>query len=372
MKQIGEKLYKRSTTGKLLEWSIFVDGDSFYGVHGQVDGQKVTDTPTVCTPKNVGRSNETTAEEQAELEAKAKYEKKISINKYSPNKVDADKKKFAVTLAHQYDKQGHKLPKIVAVSPKLDGIRCYITKDGAFSRNGKRFVSTKFIEADLVDFFKENPDTLLDGELYNHDYKDNFPELVRLIKREKNFTDEQWERIEKDLQFHVFDVFYGDFPAKGYNERWSHIYANECLYRDNHIRFVPQFLIEKEKFMDKYGEFMADGYEGIMLRDPKAPYEMKRSYGLLKYKNFDSAEFPIVDVLEGKGNRAGMAGKILVKLPNGSTCEAGMRGNQEIFKKMWDNKEAYIGKLATVNYQGTLPDTDALRFPVMVAVRDYE
>jgi ATP-dependent DNA ligase len=372
MKQIGKTLYKRSTTGKLLEWSVFVDGDSFYGVHGQVDGQKVSDTPTVCTPKNVGRSNETTAEEQAELEAKAKYDKKISINNYCENKADADKKKFAVTLAHQYDKQGHKLPKIVAVSPKLDGIRCYITKDGAFSRNGKPFYSTKFIEADLVDFFKENPDAVLDGELYNHDYKDNFPELVALIKREKNFTDEQWERIEKDLQFHVFDVFYADFPAKGYNERWSCIYVDECLNRENHIRFVPQFLVEKADFMDKYGEFMADGYEGIMLRDPKAPYEMKRSYGLLKYKKFDDGEFEIVDVLEGQGNRGGMAGKLVVRLPNGNTCEAGLRGNQAFFTRLLNEKETVIGKEVTVRYQGLLPDTDALRFPVAIGIRDYE
>lgn len=370
--QLGKTLYKRSTVGKLLQWSVFVDGDKFYGVHGQVGGQLVEDAPTVCTPKNVGRSNETTAEEQAVLEAKAKWTKKRDINNYCENKADADKKKFTVTLAHRFDKFAKKLPDAVFSSPKLDGIRCYITKDGAFSRNGKRFVSTKFIEQDLVNFFKENPDATLDGELYNHSYKDNFPELVRLIKREKNFTDEQWKRIKDDLEFHIFDVFYANAPKEIFKVRIFCLdNALGNLTFSARLELVIQTLIMKDEHLEHYSRYMAEGYEGQMLRDPDSVYEMKRSYGLQKVKKFDSDEFPIAEVLEGKGNRAGMAGKIVVDLPNGKTCEAGLRGNQTYFTELWENREAYIGKKAQTNYFGYTPE-GKLRFPVMVAVRDYE
>jgi ATP-dependent DNA ligase len=369
MSQLGKTLYKRSTAGKLLEWSVFVEGDSFYGVHGQVDGQKVSDAPTVCTPKNVGRSNETTAEEQALLEAKAKYDKKISINNYCENKADADKKKFTVTLAHRFDKFKHKLPELVFASPKLDGIRCYITKDGAFSRNGKRFVSTKFIEEDLKEFFEGDPEAILDGELYNHDYKDNFPELVALIKREKNFTAEQWSRIEKDLEFHVFDIYFPESPNAMFMGRFQILDSN--FQDEKRIKPVEQRMIRKEDYKETYSEYMNGGYEGMMLRDPKSIYEMKRSYKLLKVKEFDDAEFEVVDILEGQGNRAGMAGKLVVSLPNGETCESGLRGNQAYFTQLLAKKKETIGKKATINYFGYTPD-GKLRFPVCVAIRDYE
>jgi len=370
--KIGETLYKRSTVGKLLQWEVHVEGDSFYCVHGQVGGQLVTDAPTKCEAKNVGRSNETTPEEQAELEAKAKYQKKIDIGGYVANRADADRKNFSVTLAHKFLDHRSKLPDVVMVSPKLDGIRCYITKDGAFSRNGKRFVSTKFIEEDLKDFFKEEPDAILDGELYNHNYRDDFPNLVRLIKREKNFTEAQWEQIKKDLQYHVFDCYFGDAPNCLFRNRIGLV---DLLIADHtfsdRIRVVINRQIPKADFMVAYEDYMKDGYEGIMIRDPNSFYEMKRSYKLLKYKEFNDAEYEIVDVLEGLGNRAGMAGKIVVKLRDGSTCESGLRGNDSLFTKMLTEKKNYIGKKATVRYQGFTPD-GKLRFPVCVGIRDYE
>ena len=59
-----QTLYKIDTRGKLREWTINIDGNKFYAVKGLVDGKKTQDKPTLCTPKNVGRANETTAESQ--------------------------------------------------------------------------------------------------------------------------------------------------------------------------------------------------------------------------------------------------------------------------------------------------------------------
>ena len=73
----------------------------------------------------------------------------------------------------------------VFVQPKLDGIRCIFTKDGAYSRAGNEFKNVAHIKEDLIDFFRKHPDSVLDGELYNHGLKDNFEKIVSLVKKQK-------------------------------------------------------------------------------------------------------------------------------------------------------------------------------------------
>ncbi len=84
-------LYSRGTSGVILEWEVFVEGDTYYTVTGQQGGKKVKSKPTVANPKNVGRANETTAHEQAMAEAEAKWRKKIKSGGYWENINDIDK-----------------------------------------------------------------------------------------------------------------------------------------------------------------------------------------------------------------------------------------------------------------------------------------
>ncbi|NBO23258.1 hypothetical protein EBU94_07980 [bacterium] len=72
-------LYKKTATGATQEWTIFFEGREYYTISGQVDGKKITSTPTKCVNKNVGNVNETTPEQQAEREARAKWQKKMVI-----------------------------------------------------------------------------------------------------------------------------------------------------------------------------------------------------------------------------------------------------------------------------------------------------
>ena len=69
------------------------------------------------------------------------------------------------------------------IQPKLDGVRCIFTKDGAYSRTGKEFKNVAHIEEDLKDFFDKYPDTVLDGELYNHDLKKDFEKIISLVRQ---------------------------------------------------------------------------------------------------------------------------------------------------------------------------------------------
>ena len=157
-------LYKRNKNGSVQQWTMIVEGNKYWAEYGQVDGKIQSDTPTVAEAKNVGRSNETSSEEQAYSEARSKWEKKIKRNGYWKNIEDIDTFVFSVMLAHNSNKHKHKLEgKPMFVSPKLDGFRCYITKDGAYSRNGEQYVTTKFIEEHLEDFCSLDRDTIQDG-----------------------------------------------------------------------------------------------------------------------------------------------------------------------------------------------------------------
>ncbi len=73
-------------------------------------------------------------------------------------------KEFKPMLAHVYTDQTQiDWDQPVYMQPKLDGVRCIFTKDGAFSRTGKRFMNVKHIEAELQELFKQQPHLILDG-----------------------------------------------------------------------------------------------------------------------------------------------------------------------------------------------------------------
>ena len=69
----------------------------------------------------------------------------------------------------------------VFLQPKLDGVRCVITKDGCYTRTGNQWLNVAHIEAALAPFFKEFPDKVLDGELYNHGLKNDFEKIMFMI-----------------------------------------------------------------------------------------------------------------------------------------------------------------------------------------------
>merc|ERR1711965_91358 len=111
-------------------------------------------------------------------------------------------------LAHKFDINRVDYSQPVYIQPKLDGIRCLFTANGAFSRNKKQFMNLKHIEMALKPFFAEQPDVVLDGELYNHKLKRDFEKIISLVRKQKP-TDEDRLDAQHLVQVHIYDYFDG-------------------------------------------------------------------------------------------------------------------------------------------------------------------
>jgi len=350
------KLYKYTTKGQVQSWEIFVVGPAYFtreGIHTLTDSEL-----TVCSPKNIGKSNATTAEEQATLEAQAKWEKKI---KSGYNEVlTKEKKFFEPMLAHEFSKYSKLLFTVKTfIQPKLDGVRCYMAGDSLMSRKGTEIVSCPHLKLMYG----------LDGELYNHDLKHDFNKIISLTRKTKPTT-EEIEEAAKKVQFWAYD--YPEVSHLIFSQRYALL--ERLIQEDDfsgRIKLVPTYEITSMEELKVYHEqFILEGYEGSIIRLDLGGYENKRSKQLLKYKDWQDAEFKIIDVLEGKGNRSGCANMLRVELPNGVTCDPTMTGTEEFMRSVWKDRDKIIGKEATIKYFGYTPDGN-LRFPTVKSIINY-
>lgn len=357
------EIYKLDSKGKIRTWQYVVEGDSWWTIAGLQDGNKVTSAPTKCVP-----ASQPTAEEQAIFEAKAEETKKLKRDYHTTVEGTAKAKYFAPMLAEKYD------PKLVQAGdlaqPKLDGIRCIATKDGLRTRKGEVISSCPHISEQLVAFFHSFPNAILDGELYNHDFKDNFNELASII-RKKTPDAAQLERAARDIEYHVYDLVFGDDFAVTATDRHFDL-ENQVPAFGSSIQLVPtQFVESDEEVRIFFQRCISQGYEGAMVRSGSAPYHQKRTKALMKFKEFISEEFVISNISEGVGNWAGYAKSVEFIMPgdlrkeNGDRPDAGIKGDQAFTKDLLARRDQLIGKKVTIRYFELTPG-GIPRFPVAI------
>ena len=377
-----------------MEWSIDHNEVSYWSQSGDVGGKLVMTSPTFVEQKNVGRANETSLEEQVLKEVASKIQFQIDHG-YS-YEIPSEEKRFEVSLAAKYDDrlEKGKLDFPYICEQKLDGLRSYLKIENGeikmYSRNHKEYVSCPHIkETSFVkEFFRLYPDGILDGELYNHELKEDFNKIVSLVKKTKP-KPEDLEESAKLVQYHCFDSFYPSEPNLTYKERKERLasliitlpyYFEESVeivgahYKlTDEVTFVEVF--NEEEVEDMILNFISEGYEGIMLKKD-VPYFFGRSFEMLKYKKFFDKEYKIVDFEEGKGNLKGIAASVICVAENGSLFKAGVTGTQDYAADLLVHKDEYIGKLATIKYQALTPVKEdgggVPRFGKMMAIRDYE
>lgn len=335
------KIYKRDSKGNTRVWEAYAHGDKYTVIHG-IQAGKMQEETTTCTPKNVGKANETTAEQQAVLEVEALYRKKLERDGYKYSLDDEDAL-LAPMLALDYSKVPHRIPagEQVWCSPKLDGVRTlYIPGKGLQSRKGK------FYDLPHITKALEGVKHILDGEIYLHGY-----ELNRIVSATKKTNE-----LTPLLEFHIFDVVMADSFDKRMNTYWDMRFESPC------IKKVPQVLRSIDNFHDDFNFYIQQGYEGCMLRRNEFPYEHCRSASLFKYKEFQEAEYQITGVeVDKEGNGVLDFG----------IFRARCRGTDEYRRHQAEHPEEYVGKCATVRYQ-TLTEFGIPQFPSVIAVRDYE
>ena len=267
--------------------------------------------------------------------------------------------------------------KSVFMQPKLDGVRCVIQAEPysdkgniipivtAYSRTGKEWKNINHILEELVPFFTKYPNVILDGELYNHDYKDNFEQIISMVRKTKPTEEARLESAE-NVQFHCYDII---------DETMSFAMRNEFIKQavpHNHcIKHVPTNLVFRDDDAKVYHRRnLNNGYEGSILRTNDT-YACKRSHNLRKFKDFHDTEATITGWVEGKGKRKGTIGKFLAIDADG--IEFGMpvmdkfKFLQDNFKKM----QGFIGKTATFTYFERTK-ANSYRHPLFKCIRDYE
>ena len=271
-------------------------------------------------------------------------------------------------LAHKFDKSRVDWNRVVYIQPKLDGVRCLFTKDGAFSRNHKQFMNVKHIEMALKSFFDQHPNVTLDGELYNHKLKHNFEKIISLVRKQKP-TDTDRLDAQHLVQFHCYD--YIDNDNQSYAERQANLTCSNIY--DAQIKYVQAKRVTSyEQARDIHAQYLEDGYEGSIIR-LNGLYKQGRSYDLMKFKDFSDTEATIVGYEIGKGKRSGTLGKFLMLDDEGVKfgCPPGKGYTYKDLADMLKNIDQFIGKRATFTYfQRT--NAGSYRHPLYKGLRDYE
>ena len=358
-------LYKLDTKGKLREWTVELNDNQYRVITGLVDGKKVTSDWTDAKPTNLGRANERNSTAQAAFEVDALIaEKQHEGYQLSIEEAQVFDKPFEPMLADKYAGWDKLKFKNIYSQPKLDGIRCNAKASGLWSRNNKPIVAVPHVLEAVQPFIDAG--WIVDGELYNHRYHDDFNAIISLVRKQKPDAEELAQAKEL-VQYHIYDMFDPKEPDLPFSERSKKFlqFADTWLNNPNvPLRAVVTNTIANEEELEaRMAEYLADGYEGQMLRDGDSVYDQKRSKSLLKHKpkGFDE-ELEIVEVLEGQGNWSNKAKMIVVKWKDG-TCRATIKGTMEYCTEVWENREAMKGKKATVWYQNLTPD-GIPRFPI--------
>jgi DNA ligase-1 len=357
-----ETIYKKTKTGATQEWTIEVVGNKYRTHSGQVGGAITTNEWTVVYGKNVGKANGTTDSEQALKEAEAKRTKKLESGYFEDVNNINEKQYFEPMLAAKWEDYKDKIQYPIYSQPKLDGIRCIVTKDGMFSRNGKPIISAPHIRKALDKLFKHEPDLILDGELYADKFANDFNKIVSLVKKTKP-TEADLKESAKNIEYHVYDVPSVDETFTG---RWREL-DELALDFPNCVKKVETHIITEEFYITNwYENYIERGYEGQMLRT-NSKYENKRSKTLLKHKSFIDEEYTVLDIVEGEGNRSGTAGYMVFETGEGKRFKSNVKGTWEETAEMLKNKKQLIGKQATIKYFNLTPD-GIPRFPFVINI----
>ena len=355
-------LYTQDSNGNIRVWWMEQNG-SKYRTHSGVEGSDniVTSDWSTAEPKNVGKKNATSGDEQAKAEIEAKYKKQLKTG-YHESKKNADKgtayvEPMLAQPLHKLSKKPDYSSGNWSIQCKFNGNRCVATKDGLFTRKGERYMSVPHIDNALKDFFKKYPDAVLDGELFNNDLRQQLNEISKLIRKTKHIEESDLVESEKKVKFYIYDGY--NFRGKSDILDENTPYVERKNWIDKVVIPLSKYFVEVEtivvtsetEMLEKFNQLLNDQQEGGILRNLQGGYEHKRSKNLVKVKSEDDDEGIIVDITDGDGNWKGAATNVTLKWKN-KQFDAVFKGSYETRAKILKDKKNWIGKEVTFLYMG--------------------
>lgn len=350
-------VYKKDSKGKIRFLTVKTYGALVQQLSGIVGSEKLVEHKNTCIGKNIGKSNETSPEEQANLEAAAKIENKMSTGYFNTIEEAKTEKVVLPMLAKDYKKEYTKVVFPCYVQPKLDGMRAIGGKEQTLtSRKGKDIFTMVHIQTELCDLSVID---LLDGELYAHG--ESFQENMRLIKKYRPNKSEE-------VKYHVYDLV---LPNMAFISRYTIL--KHLVESCEHIELVPTFEVKSEEEMIEYHQkFLGEGYEGTIIRHSDAGYAInKRDTQLLKYKDFIDISCEIIDIVpsEKRPEQGVCVCRTKTIIPdNAKTFNTGMKFSHAEREEILTNKSKYIGQIAEIRFF-EYTDDGLPRFPVCVGFR---
>ena len=295
---------------------------------------------------------------------------------------------FECMLAHDSAKHQKKVSGKVCLDKKLDGVRVLTVVDCAmgevvsqYTRNGKTLKNftkiTQFIKSKVLE--SGSRAMVLDGEIVSNSFQD-------LMKQVHRKSDVQAD----DAVLQLFDIIPLSEFKQGkstLNQRQRHVFLKEyCKIVDgfDNIQIIPKIDCDldtdegQELFKQFNKEAIDQGYEGIMIKDPDAKYECKRSTAWLKQKPFVEVSLEVKNVEEGTGRNEGRLGAFVcegqddgrtIKVNVGSGFSDSDRDN------FWTGRDNIVGNVVEVRADAITQNQDgtwSLRFPRFKTFRGME
>jgi DNA ligase-1 len=355
-------LYLYTASGALNIWMVRSEGNKVITSWGQVEGKMQT-ASFDCEPKNVGRSNATTAEEQADKEAQALWSKQLKKKYYlTPDEAIA-RLNLKPMLAHKWEDHKHKVSYPITVQPKLDGVRCV-----AYWKRNELVLQSRGGDPYNITHVKDVLKTclpvgvVLDGELYSHGTS---LQTINSLVRRPRYPD------TNVIAYCVYDVVCPNQNMVWWDRRnWLDHFLSKANISPYVVWGVPSVsAVSESDVYNIYKTVVEAGYEGVILREHSGEYKFGyRSQQLLKLKEWQDHEFEIIGWTVGKGKFANVP-IYRCKTVDGKEFDVTPKGSDAERRQLLVEAPMSIGKLLKVQYF-QLTDDGVPQFPVGLGIRD--
>lgn len=284
--------------------------------------------------------------------------------------------KFEVMLANKFEEKQDKVTRNFAVTTKLDGIRCVVTKHNNnisfFTRTGQAIEGLEELTREIAKLDYSN--IMLDGELILEN-KDNLPsdELFRATQKIV-----RKDGVKQGVEFHIFDTtslneFFEGKSTETYEQRMDFLHNQLDLEEAELLKKVEilYFGDDKSKIDELLAKVIAEGKEGLMVNKANGLYVSKRTDNLLKVKKMHTIDLRVTGVQEGTGKNKGKLGALIVDY-KGNDVGVGSGFTDADRKIIWDDQDAIIDMIVEVQYFEESNNEDggiSLRFPVFKGIR---